>query len=371
MAILEIPACSYEARNCSFAGARVVRRADRCGGRIGLGMASGELVSVVIPAYNAAKLLPETLEGALSQSHENCEIILVDDGSTDDTAAVVAPYLQRIRFIQRDHAGIGPTRNAGIEAAKGDYIAFLDADDIWLPDKVAIQLDTAKRNPESGLIACDGVEFDGPRITKPHLLSAPILAALLCADGGELTADVHRAFVRNCMISCPAQVMLPRWAMQEISPLEDSWAQDYEIYLRVSQLYPVTFHADQLVRWRYSSGSASGPRADRSQRWAEMGVSLFESQQKRCKRADRRLYSRRIKHMTRLIASFDRRDATGKTGLFQRLSRAGLVLTRRLSEARELLRLFRLTGERPGPAASLGLRIRYLTAILFGRPVSG
>lgn len=332
-------------------------------------MAGGDLVSVIIPAFNAAELLPETLEGVLSQSHENCEIILVDDGSADDTARVVAPYLSRIRFIQRDHAGIGPTRVAGIEAAEGDYFAFLDADDIWLPNKVATQLAVAKRHPESGLIACDGVEFDGARITKPHLLSAPIMGALqYCADG-ELTAEFHRAFIKNCMISCPAQVMLPRHVLQDIGPLEDSWAQDYEIYLRASRLYPVTFHADQLVRWRYSPGSASGPRADRTRRWAEMGLSLFETQKKRCREADRRFYDARIKQIKRVIELADRRERAAGNRLFLGLSSVRLVLATRLGDARELLRLFRLIDKRRGtvPARRLIRRLRRLKAILLGR----
>lgn len=334
-------------------------------------MAGGDLVSVVIPAYNAAEFLPETLDSALSQSHENCEIIVVDDGSTDETVSVVAPYLSRIRFIQRDHAGMGPTRVAGIEAAEGDYVAFLDADDIWLPEKISAQLEVARRNPESGLIACDGVEFDGSHITKPHLLSAPIIGALQFAANGELTAEFHRAFIRNCMISCPAQVMLPRHAIRDICPLEDSLAQDYEIYLRASQIYPVTFHADQLVRWRYSSGSASGPRSDRRRRWAEMDLTLFESQKDRWRTADRGLYDAKIEDIKRFIELADRVGASGSGNLVLRLARIRRVLARRLGDARELRRLFRLMASR-GEASrrrDFGWRLRQTVSILLGRAV--
>lgn len=335
-------------------------------------MAGGDFVSVIIPAYNAAQFLPETLESVLSQSHENREIIVVDDGSTDDTVEVIAPYLQRIRLIQRDHAGIGPTRNAGIDAAEGDYIAFIDADDLWLPDKLAVQLEVARRHPESGLIACDGVEFDGPRVTKPHLLSDSVIGAMQHAARGEVTADFYRAFIRNCMISCPAQLMLPRQAIDDIRPLKISWAQDYEICLRASRLYPVTFHADQLVCWRYSSGSVSGPRDNRNVRWAEMGLQLFESEKRRSDDdAERGLYARRIKSVIRLKGLTERRQAPGGSGLRDRLASAGFAIARRINAARELYCAILAIRRRDDQAreAGLGLWLRQTLSIMLGRPV--
>ncbi len=98
-------------------------------------------VSVVIPTYNAASWIAETLESVLAQTVQPAEIIVVDDGSTDDTAVVLDPYQNRIRHICQDNAGVSAARNRAIEAANGEFIAFLDSDDIWHPQKLEYQMD--------------------------------------------------------------------------------------------------------------------------------------------------------------------------------------------------------------------------------------
>ncbi|TDB67393.1 glycosyltransferase family 2 protein [Arundinibacter roseus] len=92
------------------------------------------LVSVIIPTYNRAYALPATIEAVLNQTYKNLEIIIVDDGSTDNTESVVTTYGNKIRYIQKDHSGQGDTRNVGLHLAKGEIIAPLDSDDIWNED---------------------------------------------------------------------------------------------------------------------------------------------------------------------------------------------------------------------------------------------
>lgn len=105
------------------------------------------MVSVVIPAYNAGGFIRRTIDSVLSQTYTDRELIVVDDGSTDNTSEVVKSYGAKVRYIHQDNAGDGPARNTGIRAAKGDWIAFLDHDDEWLPRKLELQMDLLKRNP--------------------------------------------------------------------------------------------------------------------------------------------------------------------------------------------------------------------------------
>jgi len=104
-------------------------------------------VGVVIPAYNAEKFVARAIESVLSQTRRADEIIVVDDGSTDSTAAEVGKFGPRIRFVRQENGGASAARNAGIEAATSEWIAFLDADDEWLPEKLQLQIEHLKGNP--------------------------------------------------------------------------------------------------------------------------------------------------------------------------------------------------------------------------------
>lgn len=105
-------------------------------------------VSVVIPAYNAAAWIERAVDSVINQSRPADEIIIVDDGSVDDTAQKMINYQKRVTLLQQANAGVSAARNAGIRAATGDWIAFLDADDQWLPDKLKVQTELLERNSE-------------------------------------------------------------------------------------------------------------------------------------------------------------------------------------------------------------------------------
>jgi glycosyltransferase involved in cell wall biosynthesis len=114
-------------------------------------MMDGPLVSVIMPAYNAAAFVADAIESALAQDYRPIEVLVADDGSADDTAAVVRAYGERVRYLHQANAGPAAARNLAIEHAAGRYLAFLDADDVWHPHKLAVQVPLMEREPQLGI----------------------------------------------------------------------------------------------------------------------------------------------------------------------------------------------------------------------------
>ena len=117
------------------------------------------LVSCVVPVFNAERHLAEALDSIFAQTHRPIEVVVVDDGSTDASAAVAEGYGERVRVIRQANAGPSAARAAGIDAARGELIAFLDADDVWLPEKLALQLGHLTAHPELDGVFCEIENF--------------------------------------------------------------------------------------------------------------------------------------------------------------------------------------------------------------------
>ncbi len=115
-------------------------------------------MSVVIPAYNAESYLPDAIESVLSQGYDSIECIVVDDGSTDGTSRVLDRYRNRIRSVSQTNAGVSAARNLGISAAEGELVAFLDADDVWAPDKLNRQIPLFREEPDL-IFSYGGIEL--------------------------------------------------------------------------------------------------------------------------------------------------------------------------------------------------------------------
>ena len=242
------------------------------------------LVSVIIPAYNSGPYLAETLDSVLCQTYRCREVIIVDDGSTDDTPERVELYRSSVVYIRQGNSGAGAARNAGLQAASGDYIAFLDHDDLWLPEKLEIQLEVAAKHPESGLVVCDGVEFDGERILSPRLLRGPLAKQLMDSSDGEITGNFYIPFIQGFGISCPAQTLIPHRVVHRVGPLTTARNEnsDFEYYLRIALKYPITFHRHSLVHRRYLASSRSGPLDLRRFEWSLMRVAVLKRHRHLC-----------------------------------------------------------------------------------------
>ncbi|HEV7732256.1 MAG TPA: glycosyltransferase [Candidatus Binatia bacterium] len=128
------------------------------------------MISVVVPAYNCASWLPEAIDSLLAQTHRDREIVVVDDGSTDDTLAVLARYGDRIRIVRSTNGGLAAARNLGLAHVRGDWVAFHDADDVALPDRLAVLLAFIERTPGIEAVFADGERMDdGTRIVPARM----------------------------------------------------------------------------------------------------------------------------------------------------------------------------------------------------------
>ena len=147
------------------------------------------LISVVIPTYNRAHYLGEAIESVLRQSYGNLELFVVDDGSTDHTPDIVAGFGDRVRFVRQENRGTGAARNAGISRAAGQFLAFLDDDDVWADGKLACQLQAFEAAPETDAVYGHMEQFvtpeldDDKRARFRHLagrvIPAPIAPSML------------------------------------------------------------------------------------------------------------------------------------------------------------------------------------------------
>lgn len=214
------------------------------------------LVSVIIPTYNRAHCLPRTLATVLSQTWQTFEVLVVDDASTDDTAGVVGALGdERIRLLRQDrNQGVAAARNRGMREAAGDYIAFLDSDDEWFPDKLARQVETLEASPPRVGLAYGGVETvfaaDARQVDLPR------------HDG-----NVHRTMLsRNVLHGSASNVMIRRQVVDAVGFFDESLPaiEDYEFLLRVTRFYEVAAIPHPLCR--YHDTRPQDPTAENDKR---------------------------------------------------------------------------------------------------------
>jgi len=211
-------------------------------------MHTSATVSVLIPSFNRAYCLPRALDSVLEQSHTPLEIIVVDDGSTDDTAALLADKYPNVRHLEQRNQGVSAARNTGIAAATGDWIALLDSDDAWHPRKLEKQLLAAAEHPDMRLVHCDELWIrNGVRVNPKNRHQK---------TGGWI--------FEHCLPLCamsPSASMIRRDVFDDIGLFDTALpaCEDYDFWLRLTHQEPVLYideallskyggHEDQLSR---------------------------------------------------------------------------------------------------------------------------
>jgi len=161
------------------------------------------LVSVVMPAYNVAWCVGRAIDSALAQDFREREVVVVDDGSTDDTAQVLAAYGDAIRVLRQENRGMSAARNAGIRAARGSYVAFLDSDDWWLPGKLSRQVELMQSRPEIGFCSTAAkVEDPEGRLLNlwPCRRASTDILEMLFAENAAIAGGCSAVVVRKSLL---------------------------------------------------------------------------------------------------------------------------------------------------------------------------
>jgi GT2 family glycosyltransferase len=212
--------------------------------------APGPLVSVVIPAYNAAPYIALTLNSVLAQTLANYEIIVINDGSPDTPALEQAlqPYLAKIRYLRQDNRGPSSARNVGIREARGKYIAFLDSDDLWFPHHLAKHVEALQKDPSIGLIYSNAVLLEGSHPVSIDFEVTP----------QSLPVDFENLLLEECAVST-SSTMASRQALVEAGLFDERFirCEDYDLWLRMARNgVKMTFTREIQMYHRLGNGLA-------------------------------------------------------------------------------------------------------------------
>lgn len=209
-------------------------------------------VSVVIPAYNAAWCIRKAVDSVLAQTFRDVELIVVDDGSTDDTAAILRSYADTLRVVSQANGGMSSARNAGIRAARGRYVAFLDSDDRWLPDKLERQVALMTAQPDLAFCAATATLEDP---------DGNVVGAWACS--GKSEASVADVFASHAAIAGGASSVLARRELvQALGGFDETLfgAEDTDLWIRLAAAGRFACIAEPLVVVLKRPGSVSRNR---------------------------------------------------------------------------------------------------------------
>lgn len=201
-------------------------------------------VSVIIPTYNREKYIAETINSVLNQTFSDYETIVVDDGSTDNTERVIREeFADKVIYLSKSNGGPASSRNMGMRVAKGEYIAFLDSDDLWLPEKLEIQTRFMDAHPEIGLTYSWALNFRQSSNGKIEDLCLAI-----CRD----TPNLKRLLTGNCILLLTA--MLRKTCLEDVGLFDEGkdliGLEDYEYWIRIAMSYHIAYIPRVLARYR-------------------------------------------------------------------------------------------------------------------------
>lgn len=206
------------------------------------------LVSIITPVYNGEQYLLETIESALAQTYQNFELLIVNDGSTDNSADIIKPYLKdsRVKYIEQKNAGVAAARNTAIKQARGKYVGFLDQDDLWLNNKLEVQIAALEQDMNVALVHSrhDVIDLMGNK-TDYHLIPRA---------SGYCLKDLFKEN-RIAVLT----VLIRKTIFDEIGLFNEqlSGVDDYDMWLRVTLKYPIKYINQSLASYRFHDSNIS------------------------------------------------------------------------------------------------------------------
>ena len=250
-------------------------------------------ISVVVPCYNAARYIEATLQSIFAQQGVGLDVIVVDDGSSDESAARVGRLFPKVRLIQQANAGVAAARNVGIRAAKADWVAFCDADDVWLPDKLAAQWKALQAEPAAQLAyAAWHVWHSQGDVPTPDLL-----AELQAVKGGEerwrgASGWIYPELLVDCVV-WTSTVLARRSLLLDLGGFDESLrvGEDYDLWLRASRHTPILRVPRPLALYRMHGDNTTqqAPRANYKGEVLQRALSRWGYTAPDGRRADRRV----------------------------------------------------------------------------------
>lgn len=210
-------------------------------------------VSVIIPTYNRANYVVEAIESVFNQTYRNMETIVIDDGSTDDTQEKISQLRDRIKYIYQDNRGPAIARNWGIRASQGEFIAFLDSDDVWLAEKLELQIGLLESRREVGLVYSDAFRSYG----NTGIIEKDTEFVRLKPYAGWTFGHLFRDnFIHT------STVVVRKRCLEEVGVFDEGGnfvpAEDYDLWLRIAARYQIDYINKPLIKYRDHSTNISG-----------------------------------------------------------------------------------------------------------------
>ena len=229
-------------------------------------------VDVIIPCYNVESYLRRALESVFAQTYTNFHIYAVDDGSTDNTLNILQQNAHRCSYLSQPHGGAAGARNCGIRMSNSPLIAFLDADDEWLAQKLERQVEFMTRNPDFGLV-CSLCEMRPRQQDAGTVFSLPSRA---------LSGKLFGELVRNCFVFTPA-VLVRRQCLEEVGLFDESLmvCEDFHLWLRIAARWKIAILPEVLAVTHARPGSLSATISPEQR--LRTGVATLEDVRARCK----------------------------------------------------------------------------------------
>jgi teichuronic acid biosynthesis glycosyltransferase TuaG len=204
-------------------------------------------VSIIIPTYNRAHYLPVALQSALNQTYPNIEVLVINDGSTDNTEDILTPYRKSIRYDKHENRGLAATKNRGIELASGEFICNLDDDDRFHPEKVARQVEMFHKHPNLGICGTGAYFVDGDgQLIEPYMPPRFTRKTQLLQ------------LLRRCLL-VQSSVMIRKTIHEHLGGYKLMLSEDYEFWCRVSRHYDIGCVEEYLTDYRQHGAQITGP----------------------------------------------------------------------------------------------------------------
>lgn len=209
------------------------------------------LVSVITPVYRGERFVSQAVQSVLDQTYPNIELIIVNDGSPDRSREILAPLLglPKVRYVEQKNAGVAAARNTGLRLARGEFIALVDQDDLWYPQKLALQIDCFRRKPALGLVHGDVSYIDDAGRPLPRDPYFPANVSGRC---------LRQLFCGNPVMTC--SVLFTRAAVERVGGFDDAirFSDDYDLWLRMAAAgYEFAYIDRPIAKYRLHGANES------------------------------------------------------------------------------------------------------------------